>query len=675
VDEFQDTSISQWELLERLTAGWQQDDGRTLFVVGDPMQSIYHFREAEVGLFLRARREGLPNVKLEPIALKTNFRSQAGIVDWVNCSFSRIFPASENETSGAVAYSPSSSNHPALPGEAVTWHACADAAVESRKIIALIQENKTGCALLVRSRSALADIVPALKAAGIRFRAIEIDKLGEKQVVQDLFALTRALTHLADRVAWLAILRAPWVGFTLAEFEVVAPAKAGVHTVWESIQDVPRLEHFRSVLAPALAGRLRGTLRERVEGVWLSLGGPACVGEPSELEDAETYLDALEALEQAGEVDFARLAELLDELYAPPDPAATGDDLQIMTIHKAKGLEFGTVIVPGLGRAPGKSDAPLMRWKELPYDRTSSPRRRGSSLLLAPIKETGSDAEPAYEYLKDLDREAEDTEAARLLYVAATRAKHRLHLLACPKKTMPPRRSLLACAWPVAESIFDGFAAPEAGLGELNSKPVAPFILRRLAAGWTPPAPPPAAAWTAPPESGEEERVEFSWVKETARHVGTVVHRWLQRIAQDELKGWDAKRIESLRATFERDLEQRGVQSPGEAAAMVVAALGNTLGDERGRWLLGPHPEAQSEYRIGTPSGRYVIDRLIREPDGTRWIVDYKTGRNEGADVERFLDRERERYAAQLRRYLAALPGARAALYFPMHQGWREFSG
>ena len=84
VDEFQDTSISQWELLERLTAGWQQGDGRTLFAVGDPMQSIYRFREAEVGLFLRARREGLPNVKPEPIALKTNFRSQAGIVEWVH---------------------------------------------------------------------------------------------------------------------------------------------------------------------------------------------------------------------------------------------------------------------------------------------------------------------------------------------------------------------------------------------------------------------------------------------------------------------------------------------------------------------------------------------------------------------------------------------------------------
>src|SRR5688572_12767944 len=54
VDEFQDTSISQWKLLEQLTAGWQRGDGRTLFLVGDPMQSIYRFREAEVALFLQA---------------------------------------------------------------------------------------------------------------------------------------------------------------------------------------------------------------------------------------------------------------------------------------------------------------------------------------------------------------------------------------------------------------------------------------------------------------------------------------------------------------------------------------------------------------------------------------------------------------------------------------------
>jgi ATP-dependent exoDNAse (exonuclease V) beta subunit len=660
VDEFQDTSISQWELLERLTAGWQQGDGRTLFVVGDPMQSIYRFREAEVGLFLRARREGLPNVALEPLALETNFRSQAGIVDWVNASFSEVFPAAENEASGAVPYSPSSANHPALPGEAVTWHACPDPVVESQRVIQLIAKAEGNCAILIRNRSALAEIVPALKSAGIRFRAIEIDKLGEKQVVQDLFALTRALTHLADRVAWLAILRAPWVGLSLSDLAKYFEGKS--ETIWELIRNVPALERFRSVLAPALANRLRGTLRDSVEGVWLALGGPACVSERGALEDAGVYLDALERLEAAGEVDFARLAELLEELYAPPDPAATEGDLQIMTIHKAKGLEFGTVVVPGLDRAPGKGESPLMRWKELP----------DKSLLLAPIKETGSDDEPAYEYLKTLDREAEDTEAARLLYVAATRAKHRLHLLACPKKTMPPKRSLLACAWPVAAAVFEGVAVPEEKIaGTLTSKES--FTLKRLPVSWTPPEPPPAAAWTPPPEGREEMQVEFSWAQETARHVGIVVHRWLQRIAEDQLKGWDAKRVDALRPEFERDLRRRGVQDAAPAGGLVAAALRQALADDRGRWILGPHPVALNERRLRSPGRSFRIDRYIEDAKGGKWVVDYKTSEHKGGGVDAFLDAERARYAAQLDHYAAAVGGAQRGLYFPLLRGWRAW--
>jgi ATP-dependent exoDNAse (exonuclease V) beta subunit len=68
VDEFQDTSITQYELIAKLTAGWEPGDGRTVFAVGDPMQSIYRFREAEVGLFLRARAAGIADLALEAIS-------------------------------------------------------------------------------------------------------------------------------------------------------------------------------------------------------------------------------------------------------------------------------------------------------------------------------------------------------------------------------------------------------------------------------------------------------------------------------------------------------------------------------------------------------------------------------------------------------------------------------
>jgi ATP-dependent exoDNAse (exonuclease V) beta subunit len=191
-----------------------------------------------------------------------------------------------------------------------------------------------------------------------------------------------------------------------------------------------------------------------------------------------------------------------------------------------------------------------------------------------------------------------------------------------------------------------------------------------------PPPPPPSAAWEAPSEGRDaSEEIEFSWAGETARHVGTVVHRWLQRIAEDELKGWDAKRVESLRPRFKKELERRGVQASELIAAseLVAAALKNTIADERGRWVLGAHPESKSEHRIRTPQRNYVVDRFFRDSDGVRWVVDFKTGRHEGGDLEAFLDEQRRRYQAQLDAYAAALGAEGRGIYLPLLSGWRSW--
>jgi len=180
----------------------------------------------------------------------------------------------------------------------------------------------------------------------------------------------------------------------------------------------------------------------------------------------------------------------------------------------------------------------------------------------------------------------------------------------------------------------------------------------------------------ARPAIGEEEQIEFSWVGETARHVGTVVHRWLQRIAEDELRGWDSKRIESLKPRFAAELRRRGVQASDAtpSADLVALALTNAITDDRGRWILGPHPDARTEYRmrVRTEHGtrHFVMDRVFRDEQGL-WIVDYKTSRHEGAGVEGFLDRERDRYAAQLDAYGRLFPDSRKGLFFPLLRGWR----
>lgn len=692
VDEFQDTSLSQWELLSLLTSEWTPGDGRTLFLVGDPMQSIYRFREAQVALFLQARAHGLGNVKLESLTLATNFRSQQNLIAFFNRSFSRILPAEADAAAGAVPYFPAAP-HPRnkpLAGDAATWHALPDREAEARRVVDLVRDAKDRTAILVRKRDALADIVPALKAAGIRFRAIEIEHLGEKQVVQDLYALTRALSHLGDRIAWLSILRAPWCGLSLSDLHALThpPDKGGSEPaasgglIFDLLSDLSHLsedartraERLRDTLAPAIANRARGTLRDRVEGVWLALGGPACVENATDLEDAEIYLDELEGLERAGDVeDLAKLDQTLRQLYALPDVDAGDDDLQILTIHKAKGLEFGTVIVPGLDKGPGRSDMPLFLWKETV-----------DGLLLAPIKESGADDDRAYRYLRKLEIAAEDLEAARLLYVAATRAEHRLHLLACTRcddhgELKPPApRSLLARAWPVAEAHFARMVPEQLAMDFMHA-PRQPFTsLSRLDLGVARILPPPPVRWSAPPQGKEEAQIEFSWAGETARHVGSVVHRWLQRIADDELRGWDEKRVRGLNARFSRELERRGVPRADvvRSAQLVATALANALADERGRWLLGPHREARSEYRLrALAHGQlrtYIIDRLFLTQDNVEWVVDYKTSRHEGADVDAFLDRELERYTPQLKTYATLRKGSRLGLYFPILRGWRD---
>ncbi|MDO8934089.1 MAG: UvrD-helicase domain-containing protein, partial [Rhodocyclaceae bacterium] len=122
VDEFQDTSPTQVELLRRLTAGWATGDGRTLFAVGDPMQSIYRFRKADVGLFLRVADAGIGGLTLERLRLTRNNRSCAAVVAWVNGSFETIFPSQDGVASGAIRYRPFAPTREPLPGAGVFVH-------------------------------------------------------------------------------------------------------------------------------------------------------------------------------------------------------------------------------------------------------------------------------------------------------------------------------------------------------------------------------------------------------------------------------------------------------------------------------------------------------------------------------------------------------------------------
>ncbi|HEX9473806.1 MAG TPA: UvrD-helicase domain-containing protein, partial [Steroidobacteraceae bacterium] len=170
IDEFQDTSLDQFELLQALTAGWESQDGRTLFAVGDPMQSIYQFREAEVSLFLRARALGIGAVRLESLQLRRNFRSAPQLIDWVNAHCGALFPRRDDARLAAIRYLPAVAARPDLAGT-VAVHPYRAPAVEAEAagIVELVrarraQDPSLEIAILVQARPQAAPIAAALLA-------------------------------------------------------------------------------------------------------------------------------------------------------------------------------------------------------------------------------------------------------------------------------------------------------------------------------------------------------------------------------------------------------------------------------------------------------------------------------------------------------------------------------
>jgi ATP-dependent exoDNAse (exonuclease V) beta subunit len=714
VDEFQDTSVSQVQLLEALTAGWKHGDGRTLFLVGDPMQSIYRFREAEVASFIRASEtKSFGAISLELLQLEKNFRSRQVVVDWVNDVFPEIFPHHEDLGSGAVSFSSCQAAAREREGAGrVQLHTQFGTNEEARgeeaaQVVQVLRELRARgekAAVLVRSRTHLYSIVSLLREAAssepaLRFQAVEIDLLAEQVVISDLRALTHALLHLADRVAWLAILRAPWCGLSLGDLHALV-SRAKYETVFELIRErcrrlsedgQARLDRILPVLETALAQRGRLPLRQWVESTWLSLNGPACLRENREMEDAAAFFDLLDELDFGGDVEsLAGFDNAVAKLFSQPDPDAT-DAIQVMTIHKAKGLEFDAVLLPGLGRYTQGSGRSLLLWSEREVD--GSPE-----LVMAATKAKGGEEDPIYKFLKSMEDECEDNELRRLLYVAVTRAKHELHLFAslgCDAQELlagekePRKRSMLALLWPAIAEEFRAQANLRA------EKPIrlaaaaaveAPLPLRRLPLDWRMPEIPSEVRWQKGREAEgiEPDEVTYDWAGERARRVGVVVHAMLQRIGDEGLARWNEERPRELRPALESALANEGVarEDMKDCLERVENALRAAITSDRGRWILQEHPGAKNEFPLtgffGNELNSFVIDRTF-VCDGVRWIIDYKTGLREGGDAKAFLDNEVERYREKLERYAeilhrmdASLP-IRVGLYYPLMNGWREW--
>ena len=708
VDEFQDTAHSQAELLRRLTRDWSSHNAtaempRTLFVVGDAMQSIYGFRYADVALFMRVAATGLSGLKLIPLTLTQNFRSRPVIVKWVNDVFADLMGGDEDLNKGSVRHVTATATReaaePAVPeGVHIDLFDENPSSVEAERIAVRIEalqgtDPEASIAILVRAKSHATEIVSALAARGIVFDGDALQSLAEQAIVQDLLSLCRWLENPAENVAALALMRSPWVGLSLNSLAILLADRAGKSFNLLEIVDadgavaLPEEERYRlytliSTLRWANRVRDRLALPVWIEQIWLRLKGPV-TALPEELPSVRLFFEALRGAEASGVgLNTDRIISDLSSISL--DRSESSGSVRVLTLHKAKGLEFDYVFLPALQKQPRANSRELLRWHW-----HESAASRG---LLIAADDQEKLAPTLYNYLNWLQKAKQQEELKRLLYVGVTRAREGVFLSGTVKtlegEVTAPAGALLSLLKTKIKAATRNQVGPEPASsaqsadGLINGvEAKSPFyrIAREAFPEHLKSYPDRISEHTIQPEVNGD-RLGLDNRRE--RVLGIVTHRILERLAAqsplpveitNEITTWIRANI--LKANLDKS-DAEWVET--RCTEMITNALQCPMG----RWILSSHSEAHSELEITRIEDgevrHYVIDRtFFDEKEGVRWVVDYKTSSPKTEeDEESFKSREMMNYQAQLDTYADLLKNyrwdadapIRTALYFPAIQ-------
>lgn len=701
VDEFQDTSHSQLELLKKLVSGWQSNDSNTtLFMVGDPMQSIYRFREADVGLFLRIANsqtadQVFPQLQIESLQLTENFRSSKPLVAWFNRVFASSFPQQDNVLQGAICYAQAVTNREIQNSSEPVCIPVLSNQQEAEQVVAQIQEaqqqdSEQKIAILVRGRSHLKEILPALKQANIDYIGVDIQPLNKTQAVLDLLALCKAITRLDDKVSWLALLRGPWCGLSLASIRQLLPdAKL---PVWLQLQNLvnrgkleaeqaTRLQRFIDIMQTVLQQRQQLALHDICRWAWQQLGGEQTLLDAS-IDDVDVVFTLIRRLEQAGDLQsLTELDKALEGLFARSQSVAQNPVI-VSTIHNSKGLQYDTVILPGLGRSSGTDAKEILMWAEQ-IDASGQ-----SSLLLAPL-EAENTSNTHYYYLRKLESQRAYYETLRLLYVACTRAKRQLVLIAGishnskGEQVKPRSGTLLSTVWQQLQEQFQIEPQEvEKQTAELQQ------TLRRLPDDYRYQSEP-SIDWQGQKnislqdeETRSADSIEYEWATELAQAVGLVLHDWLQ-FHSHELSNFKIDDAQKQRWRAEFKTMNVPDNRINLAVQRICLAIDNMQQDEKAQWIFKNHQHQQNEYALSTFENGIVktwrIDRTFVDENNTRWIIDYKSTYHRDGDVQQFIDKQiADRHKAQLDNYGKLFSEIddreiRLGVYFPLLKEWREW--
>ena len=653
IDEFQDTSYSQLSLIEKLVDSWQEGDGKSIFFVGDPMQSIYKFRESQVGIFLEVMKNGIGNLKIKSLILSSNFRSNKSIVEKNNKIFSQIFPNQDNLLLGAIHYSESKSASQVGQNDAVTFYPfSADQDFEEAEMVVSIIKNSISTnpnhevAVLVRSRSHLNAITLLLQESNINFEALKTEPLRSNLFTRDLLSLTRALLSLADRLAWLSILRAPWCGLNLKD--LLAFSDSIDKTIFSQLIDddivkylsadgAVRSRHLFLAIEEAIYCEGKFSFVERFSYALSQLCNEIELSE-QEKSIRSQFLSLLNHCELNQGLDIKTIEMMVKDLFAPSKSAP----IKLMTIHQAKGLEFDTVIIPGLGKK-GKSDSlALMQIQEF----------SNKNILLAPIKSSYEDSESkTYLYLQYLQKQQTHFELMRVLYVAMSRAKDKIHLLGGVSKTgKAVSGSLLSFLSHYFQKSIDDIPIQdtsipvEASLPKLQRNKSLSTVSNRGGGDIT---------------QSKNLPSNVDLIYQSA--LGSIVHYFLEHSLFEPS-------FESIDARFrEFGLPPKLIHSYSKTASLLLL---NTKRDKDFEWLFKYRDSTEVEAEYSSSTKTVIIDRLFIEDDSL-WIIDFKTASlNEGESMDSFIERQKLSHQKQIKTYQEVLEDffkipSKIALYCP----------
>jgi CRISPR-associated protein Cas4 len=435
MDELQDTNRVQWELVELVKS--------RLYAVGDINQSIYGFRHADPDVFAEYR-DGLLQAGFSVDELRDNYRSRSGILDVVSHMLDGQ-PGIEPRTLNAQG------DFPDKPGPTVErFYATGEQGpeVEAAMVAARIREWSISgefqygdVAILVRTLAAAEPFEEALERAGIPFLLSGGRGFLEARETRDLLSFLAALVNVCDEIPLIGVLRGPLMG--LSDAQIYRLGREGWRRVFEE-----RFGHIRQLAGFVAPDRL-------IAQAFDECGYLATLSER-----AQANIDKLLAWMRREFRNRPRpLAELLDDLEALRDaqtvadapPPEAGNVVRIMTIHAAKGLEFPAVFVSALHKGPERRTPALMFSRDLGL----------GAKWLNPASGKGV-PDVAHAQLKERESAREKAEASRLLYVAMTRAEHRLILTHADRKQKSPWEKLAISALAHSETAAEPPPTPRA---------------------------------------------------------------------------------------------------------------------------------------------------------------------------------------------------------------------